>query len=240
MIPPMTEPRSEGMGPFSMAVDDEPQSTETDRHRQRSGQIAAHHVRRFRDVTNGIFGLIVVLSGFALTDVPVRVPQDLVNVVCYFLPVFLFVVYLWRQVGELLDVHPSHDRRLTQILTLCLFCATLVPVAVRLSVAGEGRVRTYAPVGVAFIVAAVFLLLALCAYRAARVHTAVTHPEDTRFLRQLALSDLLTASIFIASAALDPQASVLRVPLQPAMWIAAFLVPNILWGVQARLRSAAG
>ncbi|MBJ7608135.1 MAG: hypothetical protein JF887_01720 [Candidatus Dormibacteraeota bacterium] len=235
----MTEHRSGGMGSATIAVDEEPKSGETDRHRQRSGQIAAHHVRRFRDVTNGIFGLIVVLSGFALTEVPVRVPYDMVNIVCYFLPIFLFVVYLWRQVGELLDVHPSHDRRLTQILTVCLFFATLVPVAVRLSVVGEGGVRTYAPVGVSFIVAAVFLLLALCAHRAARVHTEVTHPKDTRFLRQLALSDLLTALMFMASAALDAEASVLRVPLQSAVWVAAFFVPNILWGVQARLRRAA-
>jgi len=225
------------MGSSSIAaVEEEPQSTEIDRYRQPGGQIAAHHIRRFRDVTNGVFGLIVVLSGFALTDVPVLVPYDLVNIVCYFLPIFLFVVFLWRQVGELLDVHPSHDRRLTQILTVCLFCATLVPVAVRLSVVGVGGVRTYAPLGISFVVAAVFLLLALCAHRAARVHTEVMHPEDTRFLRQLARSDLVTALTFIASAALDAQASVLGVPVQPAVWVSAFFVPKILWGVQARLR----
>src|SRR5579859_643993 len=101
-------------------------------HGEERSILEQRRLHRFREVVTGLFGLIVVLGAFALTDLPLKGTRDIGNALCYFTPMFFFIVMLWTQVGELLDLHPSHDQHVERTITFVLFFATLVPVTVKL------------------------------------------------------------------------------------------------------------
>lgn len=192
------------------------------------GRIAGHRLHRFRDVVNGLFGLLVVLSAFALTDVPINSFYDLSNGICVFVPLFLFVIFLWRQVGELLDVHPPEDRHPERLITVVMFVAMLVPVTLRIDAVAAGDVHPYASLLTSAALALAYGLLAYCALRASRMPAPALAPADRVFMQRLCTADLIVAVSFLVAMATPPTVRVWVFPLQRVIWIAAFFVPNVV------------
>lgn len=207
-----------------------------DRHDYVHASLRHRRLHRFREVVSGLFGLIVVLGGFALTDVPIRRPEDLVGILCYFAPMFLFIVSLWTHVGELLDAHPADDRIAERALTAVLFFATLVPVSLRVGVMPE--TSSVSPLTFDFFpvsLAIVLLLLAFTSHRLVRRDRRFLHAEDIADLHEHRDHNAITAVLLLASLPIPPGAEILGISLEGIAWVAAFLLPPLVLKVARRL-----
>jgi len=192
-----------------------------------AAQSILYHRRlhRFREVVTGIFGLITVLGAFSLTELPIERTEDLGAVLCYFAPLFFFIIGLWTQVTELLDLHPSHDRHIERTVTIVLFFATLVPVSVKLGSKASNVLGALAFDAFPVMLAIVFLLLAWSSHRLLSWRDEAMHPLDKELVTSQRNCDVLLAIMFLASLPIPPTAQILPgISWSGLAWISTFFV----------------
>jgi hypothetical protein len=198
--------------------------------------VRTRRLHRFRDVVTGLFSLIVVLGALSLTEVPIKKAEDLSNAVCYFAPMFFFIVALWTQVGELLDLHPSDDRGAEKTISVALFFAALVPVTVRISNTPGEALGAWAFDYFPFMMAAVFSLLAFCSHRLLSNLSTPMHPSDHAHLVLLRNRDIVIVALFLLSLPITPSANIFGLSLEGIVWTATFFVATPILKLIANVR----
>lgn len=84
---------------------------------------------QYRDIVTGVFGLVLALGAFSLTDLPVRTPGDVWTALGLFTPAFFFVLTIWQLTADLFDRYPPEEKVFYAAVTLILFLTTLAPVS---------------------------------------------------------------------------------------------------------------
>ena len=176
-------------------------------------------LERFRNIATGMFGLIIVMGTFALTDMHPERLADLGDITCYFTAMFLLIVLLRTQFEELLDLHPEGDRTAAWMLTAVLFFATLAPFSLKLSVTAPQAVASVANYAFPVLLAMTFLTFAMTANRLVQRHLVRLASEHARHVSALRERDFLVGVLLLASLAV------------PAEWklLGAMTVSSICW-----------
>jgi uncharacterized membrane protein len=116
---------------------------------------------RFSNVTSGVFGLILVLSAFSLTNVPIDSVGDVWNALSVFTPAFFFVVVIWQVTSVLSDRYPDGDPFLYAGTTAVLFLTTLAPVFLNLLLNDQPEIQQLSATLFPLSLAIIFGILSL-------------------------------------------------------------------------------
>jgi uncharacterized membrane protein len=150
-----------------------------------------------------------------------------------YIPAFFFILAIWQTTSELFDRYPATDAVFYALMTTVLFFATLPPVFLNLLLDEQRAVQQLSATLFPLTMAAVFVLLTVLWWRVGR-HTRRPGHVPPRDIAANVRTEVVLAGIFLASLAVpyDPDAVISR----ELVWLAAFIVPNILTWLTRRLR----
>lgn len=185
---------------------------------------AAKRKSRYKDVISGVFGLVIGLSAYSLTDVQLDTRADIWDAVGVFVPSFIFVVVIWQITSELFDRYPDDDPPLYAAALAVLFLATLAPVFLNHLLDAPEEVRRAGATLFPLSMAITFAILALLWMRLRLLMRRAGQPPDRTVSAGIAV-EFAVALYFLAT---------LLLPYNDAnsprtfAWLGAFLVPYVV------------
>lgn len=187
-------------------------------------EAAERRKSRYRDITGGVFGLVLALGAFSLTNQPIRTPGDVWTALGLFTPAFFFVLAIWQLTGDLMDRYPPEDNVFYAAVTLILFLTTLAPVFLNLLLDDAPPVQRLGALLFPLSMAAVFALIAVLWLRLTVVVGA--QDEIDNELRPAAAQSATVALIFLVSLIVPFTAS--GSPARSIVWMTAFVLPQFV------------
>lgn len=186
---------------------------------------------RYRDIITGVFGLVLALGAFSLTNVEFHSPSDVWQALFLFIPSFFFVLAIWSATTELLDRYPADDDLFYVLVTGVLFLTTLAPASLNLLLNENTSVVDLGAVLFPLVMAATFAVLLLLTLRlvSLRRKSPTVAPES---LRDDIIADGTIVAIFVGSL-LVPFSAEGDSP-RTLVWIAAFVVPHVTTWLASR------
>jgi uncharacterized membrane protein len=182
---------------------------------------------RYNDIVTGIFGLILALGAFSVTNVTIHTTDDVWDALRLFVPSFFFVLAIWGATAELFDRYPADDAPFYPLVIGVLFLTTLAPVFLNLLLNDSFPVQELGALLFPLSMAATFaLLLVLWARLLVLTRRSGAAPDVS--LRQSVVISAAMVIVFLASLAVpfsDRDDS-----LRTLVWFAAFPTPQVaLW-----------
>ncbi|MGI8550967.1 MAG: hypothetical protein ACR2PL_09310 [Dehalococcoidia bacterium] len=199
-----------------------------------------HHRRkeRHRETVAWVFGLVLTLSAFSLTDARIRTGVDIAVALAFFVPSFFFVLRIWMVIGELFDLYPAQDNVFTEGIYLVLLQAALAPVFLRLLIVDDPQLQRLGTHLFALDFTGINGLLLFLWLRLLRRHPANLDwdEHDNATTRVIIGSALL--GIFLASFVLSY--THLSRFILAAVWSTAFIIPPLTQRIVRRFWPPAG
>jgi uncharacterized membrane protein len=188
---------------------------------------------RFADIVASVFGLVLGLGAFSITTADLGSTSEVWQALGTYVPTFFFVLAIRQNTSELFDRYPAADAVFYVLITAVLFFATLAPVFLNLLLDEQRAVQQLSATLFPLVMAAVFAVLAVLWWRLGSL-TRRQGQVPPRDIAGNVRADVVLVGFFLASLAVpyDPDAILSR----ELVWLAAFILPNILRWLTQRLR----
>jgi uncharacterized membrane protein len=187
---------------------------------------------RFNDIVTGVFGLVLGLGAFSITTADLNSTSEVWQALGTYVPAFFFVLAIWQTTSELFDRYPAADSVFYALITAVLFFATLPPVFLNLLLDEQRAVQQLSATLFPLTMAAVFAVLAVLWWRLGTLSRRQGSAPPSDIAGNVRI-EVMLVGIFLASLAVpyDPDAFLSR----EVVWLAAFIVPNIVLWLTGRL-----
>lgn len=193
----------------------------------------ARRKARFTDIVSGVFSLVLGLGAFSITTADLGSTSEVWQALGTYVPAFFFVLAIWQNTSELFERYPAADSVFYVLITAVLFFATLAPVFLNLLLDEQRAVQQLSATLFPLVMATVFAVLAVLWWRLGAL-TRRQSPAQPSDIAGNVRADVVLVGFFLASLAVpyDPDAIISR----ELVWLAAFIVPNLVLWLTQRLR----
>jgi uncharacterized membrane protein len=187
----------------------------------------------FSDIVTGVFGLVLGLGAFSITTADLGSTSEVWQALGTYVPAFFFVLAIWQNTNELFDRYPASDSVFYVLITAVLFFATLPPVFLNLLLDEQRAVQQLSATLFPLTMAAVFAILGVLWWRLGTLTRQPSHAPPSDIAGNVR-AEVVLVGFFLASLAVpfDPDAIFSR----ELVWLAAFIVPNVVLWFSRRLR----